>query len=664
MTSPYTSAATSTFNLSGNSNLDPLLDETHQKWGGALGKGANLSFSFPWINGNSAYWQDGYGDELSATEHFGFNVTQMTAARNALQAWANVANLNISEVSDTSSNVGDFRFAFSSALDSGTWGYSFYPNSSAKAADVWINSTNGSDSDWSVGSYDYEALMHEIGHGLGLKHPGNYNGEGSGTPPFLPSDLDFRNYTIMSYNDPANDHYWDSGKNTSVLVAPETPMVYDILAIQYLYGANTHYHTGNDTYTFSPNNPFYETIWDAGGNDTIDISNFTLGSTISLNPGSYSTIAFPAPGSSSFNGTNDLGIAFGTLIENAVGGSGNDTFIGNSISNHLDGGTGIDTMVYSGNKSEYSINKISDNAYTVTNNFTSTKDTAMTDTKKIDTLTNIERIQFADTMFSLSDVSDSSSGSKLDSPKNLSGGISGNVVLNGGNNIDTVSYAIPYSEVTAITQSKDGSWAISYNMSSSTGGGGGGGGKGGGSSSGSKGGGSSSSSGGKGGGSGTIAATDTLHSIERLNFSDGVNVALDINSPDQVAGAALALLYAGFHSLPDETTFGHWIAKADLLHDSSVFDNSKVENLAQEMLTEYVPNGISNSALINILYTNVVGHTPDSGELNYFSQLLDKGTYSQAGLLALAAESNLNTEQYATLIGNGLQYVPEHGKVG
>jgi hypothetical protein len=221
---------------------------------------------------------------------------------------------------------------------------------------------------------------------------------------------------------------------------------------------------------------------------------------------------------------------------------------------------------------------------------------------------------------------------------------------------------IPYSEVTAITQSKDGSWAISYNMSSSTGSGSGGKSGGGGSSGGKSGGGSSS--GGKSGSGGTTTATDTLHSIERLNFSDGVNIALDINSPDQVAGAALALLYAGFHSLPDATTFGHWIAKADLLHDSQAFDNSKVESLAQEMLAEYAPNGINNSALINILYTNVVGHTPDSSDLNYFSQLLDTGTYSQAGLFALAAESNLNTEQYTTLIGNGLQYVPESGKVG
>lgn len=39
MTNPNTSATTSTFNLSGNLNLDSLLDEAHIKWGGALGTG-------------------------------------------------------------------------------------------------------------------------------------------------------------------------------------------------------------------------------------------------------------------------------------------------------------------------------------------------------------------------------------------------------------------------------------------------------------------------------------------------------------------------------------------------------------------------------------------------------------------------------------------------
>ncbi|MBL0009861.1 MAG: hypothetical protein IPP22_00250 [Nitrosomonas sp.] len=227
----------------------------------------------------------------------------------------------------------------------------------------------------------------------------------------------------------------------------------------------------------------------------------------------------------------------------------------------------------------------------------------------------------------------------MDSPVSQHGGKSGNVSFYGGNNVDTVSYAVPYSQVSSIVQSKDGSWAINYNIISTSG-----------SKDGSK--------------SGSTAATDSLHGIERVSFSDGIYVALDIASPNQVAGAALALLYAGFNSLPDAKTFGHWIAKADDINDSPTFDNLKIESLAQTMLKEYVPEGISDSSLVNILYTNVVGHVPDDSTLNYFTQLIADNTYTQAGLSALAAESSLNTDQYANLIGNGLQYVPEHGKVG
>ncbi|WP_350152999.1 M10 family metallopeptidase [Nitrosomonas sp.] len=274
-----------------------------------------------------ATWQPGYSDEPSAAEHFGFNDTQIVAVRSAFQAWENVANLNFDEVSESNLNVGDFRFAFSSALPSSAWGWSGYPNDYwASAADVWVNSTYGRDTDWSAGTYNYEALLHEIGHGLGLKHPGNYGGSSA---PYLPSSLDVRNYTIMSYNDPINEWYWDGGKNVSVFVARGAPMVYDIQAIQYLYGTNT---GGGDIYNFDPHTPFYKTIWDAGGIDTIDISNYSLDSIISLITGSYSKVSFYSQPTGYtrawYDGSDSLGIAFGAIIENANGGSGSDILTG------------------------------------------------------------------------------------------------------------------------------------------------------------------------------------------------------------------------------------------------------------------------------------------------------------------------------------------------
>ena len=429
MTSPNTSASTSKFTLSGNPSLDPLLNTSHDKWGGSLGSMANLAFSFPWINGNTAIFQSNYSsdNEQNATYHFGFNATQIAATREALQSWANVANLNFSEVAETSTNVGDFRFAFSSALPSNTWGWAGYPNNYwASAADVWVNSEHGSDIDWSAGSYNFEALMHEIGHGLGLKHPGNYNGTGLGEPPFISAALDFRDHTIMSYNDSANSLYPSAGMVNgsydwiSYRVNPETPMVLDIAAIQYLYGANMSYHTGNDTYAFDTTRPFFKTIWDAGGSDTISASSFILSCTISLIPGSYSSLRFPPPSNTggettTYDGSNNLAIAYNCIIENATGGSGNDILIGNDANNLLmggagndtlsggagndtlsggagddviDGGTGIDTGLLAGNVADYTFNYSSlANRYTLASALTGT-----------DTYTLVEYFQFADVL--------------------------------------------------------------------------------------------------------------------------------------------------------------------------------------------------------------------------------------------------------------------------
>lgn len=532
MPNPNESKSTSTFNLSGDLDIDSLLNETHMKWGGVLGKGANLSFSFPWINGNLASFATYYSNknEQTADERFGFNTIQIDAVRNVFESWANVANLKFTEVSDTSTNVGDFRFAFSSAIPSDIWGWSSYPNNySPKSADIWVKPTHGYGEDWSVGTYNYNSLMHEIGHGLGLKHPGNYNGAEGGAPPFISSNLDFSNYSIMSYNNPDNSYYWDSSKSDLMLLAaPETPMVYDIQAIQYLYGANTNYRTGNDIYAFYPNKPFYRTIWDAGGNDTIDISAFNSGSEINLRAGTYSTITFPSTESFWFDGTNNLGIAFDVVIENVIGSSGNDTIINNNANNNLDGGGGIDTIFYNRGESNFDVIKNSDGAYIVKDN---------TDTKEIDKLLNIERLSF-----------------------------SGNAP------------------------------------------------------------------------------------------GDYATIALDITTPTQSAGAALALYYAGFNSIPEAKTFGRWIEQADKINNHATFNSENLKELAHVMLTEYIPNGISNHDLVSILYTNVAESIITPDELDYFTLLLDAGVYSQAGLLAFAAEHYLNIDHYADLIGNGLQY--------
>ena len=95
---------------------------------------------------------------------------------------------------------------------------------------------------------------------------------------------------------------------------------------------------------------------------------------------------------------------------------------------------------------------------------------------------------------------------------------------------------------------------------------------------------------------------------------------------------------------------GRWIHTADEYEDSDSKTGNddaheRVESVAQSMLEFYAP-AISNESLVDVLYTNVIGVEPTSSEQDYFVELLENGSYTKAELFALAAESDLNTDNY------------------
>lgn len=208
------------------------------------------------------------------------------------------------------------------------------------------------------GGYDFITYIHEIGHALGLKHPHNKLG-GFNTFPGVANGASFGDlgdfdlnqglYTMMSYNDGWQTRPGGPLLDTGVVTYgyEGTPMALDIAALQYLYGINTSYKAGNDSYVMPSANisgTFYSCLWDAGGNDTIRNSS-ALASTIDLRT---ATLGHDAGGGGylSFVGGIEGGftIANGAVIENAAGGSAADWIIGNDTANMLRGNGGVDTI--------------------------------------------------------------------------------------------------------------------------------------------------------------------------------------------------------------------------------------------------------------------------------------------------------------------------------
>lgn len=450
---------------SGDSNqsiIDTLLLGT--KWDIDIAAGETLTYSY--YDANTAGYDPAYnaGNGIPVvngpSEVNSIDATNETNLNTMFQLWDDVLDIDFVEVDETGGSdvVGELRVAFTDQSSSAA-AFAYQPGGASVNGDIWFESEDNTTFDpTGIGSagYSFRSALHETGHAIGLSHPFS----GSVTGQTLASADDIMRNTFMSYtnidrnkllvvqetvngvttnytmNDLAN---WTrtTGSQLSygtLSVSASTPMPYDILAAQFLYGAATDTRTGDNTYSFDVTPYTIQTIYDSDGTDTIDASNQTNGSTINLEAGSFSSIGvfsvaeqlslLDAKGLNStdtvqdwlstaydnvssalssdmninsllYTGEDNVAIAYGVAIENAYGGSGNDTITGNNLNNliignggddTIDGGTGdADIVKFTGSVSDYTITTL--NGVTTVVDGTVGRDGT-------DTISNVEFFEF------------------------------------------------------------------------------------------------------------------------------------------------------------------------------------------------------------------------------------------------------------------------------
>ena len=279
--------------------------------------------------------------------------------------------LHVAKGSDSGATL---RYAESNEPNPTAWGY--YPSSHSSGGDVWFgtgfNGTANGYENAIQGNYQFATIIHETGHALGLKH-GHETFKNSGNDVFYPklaTQHDSLEYSVMTYRSFVGDDA--AGYNNETFGFPQTYMMADIAALQHMYGANFNVNDGNTTYRWTPKsgntyvngdvgihpgaNRIFATIWDGGGrHDRYDLSAYDNNVTIDLRPGAYSVFKNSQRADLDASSQSTARIADGniynallyqgdkrSLIEDAVGGSGNDKLSGNVVGNHLIGKSGND----------------------------------------------------------------------------------------------------------------------------------------------------------------------------------------------------------------------------------------------------------------------------------------------------------------------------------
>jgi serralysin len=387
--------------LSGDARIDSLI--SGQRWSGPQVDGKTIiTFSF--------------GGGAGASNVAEFPTRDKAATYVALAAIEAVCAVDFVEKSSGESTA--LQFSYSDMPERmGFLGYAFFPGQAPMSGSIHLgHAMTGAEWD----SYRPYILLHETLHALGLKHPF----EGS---VVLGSHENVIWNTVMSYSASPE------GGSGTMSTYPYIPMMFDVQALQYLYGKSSTNETDTVYDVSALAESGFQLIWDAGGVDLLNASACTTGVFLDLGAGNSSNVGTSVYTFSRFTvgsetrleqgmQTKTLSIAAGVQIENATGSTYSDTLIGNAGNNRLnggagddvliggggtdvllgdggddsfrtgsascwiDGGIGTDKVLYEGVRANYRLNPLKEGTLSVTD----------LTTGKTDTLTSIERLSFSD----------------------------------------------------------------------------------------------------------------------------------------------------------------------------------------------------------------------------------------------------------------------------
>ncbi|MGH8526761.1 MAG: M10 family metallopeptidase, partial [Gammaproteobacteria bacterium] len=274
----------------GNQQADGLLSGS--KWSGTL------TYSF---TDSPSDYASGYGYGEPGSGFAKVSVAEQQAVNAAMAQIEAFTNLNIQRNDEAGISDGAADIRIAKSAEANPTAYAYYPSNSidGEGGDIWIGTSYSSYSNPILGSYSYATHIHEMGHAFGLKH----SHENGGVAGPVPSDHDALEFSVMSYRSYVGDSL-NGGYTNEEYGFPQSYMMNDILALQTMYGADFGFNSTDSVYTWDSStgqmfindvgqgtpgaNRVFLTVWDGNGNDTYDMSNYSGGVSINLQPGLWS----------------------------------------------------------------------------------------------------------------------------------------------------------------------------------------------------------------------------------------------------------------------------------------------------------------------------------------------------------------------------------------